>query len=144
MDDKKIHKTDVAANIGLIIMLALLVAWGVVFYNGVQKSMNRGTLDFRGEMTYEDGIITLTNKESLDWRYVYFSLDTDDNPETYEYSYYLSKIKAKETVTISLADFTRNNIENFDPLTMQPKNLSLFGQTTSGVGHFVYSWEQQN
>jgi hypothetical protein len=140
IDDKKIHKSDVAANIGCVVLLALFVAWGFVLYHGIQKSMNRGTIDMRAGITYEDGIVTLINKENLDWRYVYFSLDTDDNPENYEYSYYVSKIKAKETVTIDLADFTRSNIENFDPVTMQPKNLSIFGQTTSGVGHFMYSW----
>lgn len=139
-DDKKIHKSDIAANIGCVGLLVLVVAWGMVIYNGVHHGLNRQTINFRAEVTYQDGIVTLTNKEGYDWRDVWFSLDADANPETYEYSYYLSEIDAHTTYTIDLAKFTKNNLYYYDPGQAAPRHLSLFTQTTNGEGHLLYTW----
>jgi hypothetical protein len=138
--NKNLHKTDWVGNIGCLLLILLFAAWGVVIYNGINRSINDKTFDLRAEARYNNGILTLTNKESVDWQYIWCSLDTDDNPETYEYSYYISEIKSRATIDIDLSLFTRNNIEYFDPTVMKPKNISLFGQTGLGTGHFVYKF----
>jgi hypothetical protein len=139
--EKKIHKTDILGNIGCFTLLILVIAWGMVIYNGVHKSINRGTLEFRADVTYQDGIVTLTNEGNDPWLAVWFSLDADDNPETYEYSYYISKIEARTPTKIDLTKFTQSNLYYYDPVKTPPKHLSLFAQTPGGTGRFVYTWK---
>jgi hypothetical protein len=138
--DKKLHKTDWLGNIGCVVLLLLFVSWGAVIYNGVHRSLTRGTIDLKAEVTVNEGIITLKNNNGFDWRTVWFSLDTDDNPETYEYSYYLSEIPGHKTVTIVMSKFMRLNLYPFDILTTVPKHLSFFAQTSEGTGHYIYTW----
>jgi hypothetical protein len=138
--DKKIHKIDWLGNIGCTALLLLVIAWGVVIYNGVHRSINRGTITLKAEITINENILSLNNKNNFDWRYVYFSLDTDNNPENYEYSYYLTTIQGKETVSIDLTKFKKADNQTYDPLTVQPKHLSFFAQTSQGTGHYIYTW----
>lgn len=139
-NDKKLHKSDWLGNIGCVALLLIFVAWGAIIYNGVHKGLNRGTITLNAEVTVNENALTLKNKDSFDWKSVWFSLDVDDNPETYEYSYYLDNIPGKETVTLDLTQFTKDNLISFDPATLKPKNLSFFAQTSQGTGHYIFTW----
>jgi hypothetical protein len=93
------------------------------------------------DASYKDGILTLTNEDKYDWKFAWIALDTDDDPNTYEYNYYLHVIEARTRNFIDLAEFTKNNIDHFDPVTMKPKHLSVFADTDNGIGHFVYTFK---
>jgi hypothetical protein len=138
--EKNLHKTDWLGNIGCFALLLVMLAWAGVIYNGVHTSLNRGTIALEAEVTVNQSVLTLQNKDGFDWRYVYFSLDVDDNPETYEYSFYLTKVPGKESVTLDLTQFKKDNLVNFDPATLVPKHLSFFAQTSQGTGHYIYTW----
>jgi hypothetical protein len=139
-DNTKLHPSDIWANVGCLVIVILFAAWGIVFYNGVNNNIHRGTLDVHMQASYKNGIVTLTNKEKYNLKFLWFSLDTDKDPATYEYDYYLTEMDGKTTISLDLSNFTRNNIEHFDPVSMTPRHLSVFADTSPGIGHFIYTF----
>jgi hypothetical protein len=139
--DKNLHKTDWAGNIGCLAIIILFVVWGAIIYNGIHRSITDKTLDLRAEAVYKNGIVTLTNQESEDWKYVWLSLDTDGDPDTYEYNYYITEIESHATIDIDLAEFKKNNLYNFDPVTMEPRILLISGSLGMSTGRFYYKFE---
>jgi hypothetical protein len=139
--NKNLVKTDWVGNIGCLLIILFFVFWGAIFYNGVHRSVTEKTLDLRADAVYKAGIVTLTNQESEDWKYVWLSLDTDDDPDTYEYSYYITEIESHATVKIDLAEFKKNNLYNFDPTVMQPRNLLISSNLGMSTGRFYYKFE---
>jgi hypothetical protein len=124
--------------------LAALLGVGYNVYV-VQGYLSHKVL-LNGNFNYntKNGIMTIKNENFFDWKWPMFSLDTDDDPATYEYLYYTAApeiIKEGEVFKLDLASFTANGTTDFiDMTTIKPRHLSLWAGTPWGSGHVIYNW----
>lgn len=82
------------------------------------------TLDLNVKVTMTGGTVSITNNDTFDWTNVKFEMNSQGLKSGYVYR--TSRVKAGQTVQVSMSNFTLGDGTRFNILTTKALNFSVW------------------